>query len=113
MLHRLLIVRPPTQRWRQLRADGRITKQVDRAIRLHDVVVVVLSKWSVNSDWVDYELKSARKKEKDERRDVLCPVALDDSWKAKVDSDPNWGHLANKLVVDFSGWKTFDVALVL
>ena len=56
----------------------------------------------------------ARKKKKAERRPVLCPVALDDAWKQKVElrdgpGDPNrqlWLTLQQKLVVDFSGWKT-------
>jgi len=85
---------------------GDIVKQVDRAIRLNDVVIVVLSKWSVDSDWVEHELETARRKEKLEGRDVLCPVALDDSWKQRVDGDPLWRQLKKKLVVDFSEWDT-------
>jgi hypothetical protein len=45
---------------------------------------------------------------------VLCPIALDDAWKAKVAAedtpgDPSrvlWRTLQQKLVVDFSRWKT-------
>lgn len=56
----------------------------------------------------------ARKKEKDEGRPVLCPVALDDAWRAKLDAsvgpgDENralWRTLQAKLVIDFSAWKT-------
>ena len=65
-----------------------------------------LSENSVKSDWVEAELKMARKKEKEEARDVLCPVCLDESWKSKVESSVLWGQLEKKYVIDFSGWKT-------
>jgi hypothetical protein len=89
---------------------GPLQKQLDRVIRLNDVVVVVLSKASVQSDWVENELDMARKKEKEEKRDVLCPVALDTAWKSKMESsEPNrmlWLTLKQKNVLDFSKWKT-------
>ncbi len=84
---------------------GDLEKQIDRAIRLNDVVVLALSESSVDSDWVEHELEKARKKEKDEGRDVLCPVALDDAWKAKLD-DVLWRHVKKKNVLDFSKWKS-------
>jgi TIR domain/Pentapeptide repeats (8 copies) len=90
---------------------GPLQTQVSRAIRLNDVVLLVLSKASIKSGWVENELDMARRKEKDENRDALCPVALDESWKAKVFSDDNprrelWITLAQKNILDFSGWKT-------
>jgi hypothetical protein len=41
----------------------------------------------------------------------LCPVALDDSWKAKVqdkESDDRhlWRTLTKKNILDFSGWQS-------
>jgi uncharacterized protein YjbI with pentapeptide repeats len=93
---------------------GPIQDQVWRAIQLHHAVILVLSEDSVKSDWVENELDMARKKEKVEGRAVLCPVALDDAWRAKVDasdgpgdpSRPLWRTLTQKLVIDFSPWKT-------
>jgi len=64
----------------------------------------VVSEHSVQSDWVEYELESARKKEKAEGREVLCPVSLDGAWKGKVD-DPLWRVVKKAHVVDFSGWR--------
>lgn len=66
---------------------GDMNRQVLRELRRRDVVILILSEASVNSDWVEHELKEARKKEKEEGRDVLCPIAVDDTWKAKLD-DP-------------------------
>jgi hypothetical protein len=85
---------------------GSLKKQIVEAIRWNDVVLLVLSQHSVESDWVENELEMARKKEKKEKRDVLCPVALDDSWKAKVEGDPLWRQLTKKVILDFSGWQT-------
>jgi uncharacterized protein YjbI with pentapeptide repeats len=93
---------------------GSIQEQVWRAIQLHHVVILVLSEDSVKSDWVENELDMARQKEKAEGRAVLCPVALDDAWKTKVEAkdspgDPSrqlWRTLQQKVILDFSGWKT-------
>ena len=84
---------------------GSLQIQVHRAIRLNDVVLLVLSESSVNSYWVEHELEMARKKEKDEGRDVLCPVALDDAWKEKM-NHVLWRQVKEKNVLDFSKWKT-------
>ena len=87
---------------------GPLQKQIDRAIRLNDVVLIVLSKAAIESDWVENELEMARKKEKEEKRDVLCPIALDDSWKSKLEPDEPyrglWRTLTQKNVLDFSKW---------
>ena len=84
--------------------------QIFDAMRETDAVVLVLSESSINSDWVENELEMARKMEKLQERDVLCPVALDDSWKEKMaPTEPNravWLPLQQKLVLDFSK-KTF------
>lgn len=92
---------------------GPLQKQVSRAIRINDVVLLVLSKSSINSDWVENELDMARRKEKDEVRDVLCPVALDDAWKSKVfgseaDDRALWRTLTHKNILDFSAGTSFD-----
>lgn len=93
---------------------GAIQDQVWRAIQLHHVVIIVLSEDSTQSDWVENELDMAREKEKTEGRVVLCPVALDEAWRTKVDarggpgnpSRPLWRTLQQKLILDFSPWET-------
>ncbi|NLX94725.1 MAG: toll/interleukin-1 receptor domain-containing protein [Rhodopirellula sp.] len=87
-----------------------LQEQVIEAIRLRDMVLLVLSEASVNSDWVENELDIAHDKEKKEKRDVLCPIALDECWKAKLDHGaPHqklWRTLIHKNILDFSKWKT-------
>jgi hypothetical protein len=93
---------------------GTIQDQVWQAIQFHHVVILVLSAASVASDWVKNELDMAREKERAEGRAVLCPIALDGAWKAKVEAkgtpgDPRrelWLTLKEKLVVDFGGWES-------
>ena len=81
-------------------------------LRKHDVVVLVLSEASTSSDWVEHELDTARRAERVSKRDLLFPVALDDSWKSRMTDtswkakleDLLWRHSKTKLVVDFTTW---------
>ena len=54
---------------------------------------------------MEHEVKTARKIERETKRDVLCPVSLDDAWKDKI-TDVDWEHLTKKNILDFSKWKT-------
>ncbi len=89
---------------------GPLQRQIDRAIRLNDTVVLVLSRASIESAWVENELDLAWRKEKEENRNVICPIALDDSWKTKLQPDESsrvlWLTLEKKNVLDFSKWRT-------
>jgi hypothetical protein len=75
--------------WRDVHhaTAGRLDKVIDRAMRLNPTVLLILSKNSVESDWVEDEATRARKLERELGRDVLCPIAPDDSWK-----DCRWSH---------------------
>ena len=84
---------------------GPTQKQVARAIGLNDVVLLILSETSIKSDWVELELEMAREKEKRDGRPVLCPIALDDTWKDKK-GDVLWRQALKKNALDFSKWRT-------
>ena len=85
---------------------GRITRQLTRAIMSNDVVLVVLSKNSLSSDWVEWELASARERERTEGRDFICLIAIDTYWK-EWGEDPvlKWEVLKYQ-VVSFENWTT-------
>jgi hypothetical protein len=96
--------------WRDIHhsAAGRLETQIDRAIRLNPTVLLVLSERSVESDWVQHEARLARKLELETKRDVFCPVALDDTWK-----DCHWPERLREQIMeynilDFSDWKNED-----
>jgi len=93
--------------WRDIHeaTSGRLEKVVDQAMRQNPTVLLVLSENSVQSDWVEHEARSARELEKELKRDVLCPVALDGAWK-----DCPWPvrlreQIMEYNILDFSNWK--------
>ena len=49
----------------------KIHEQIDEAIHLHDRLLLILSKDSINSEWVRTEIAKARKREVKEKRRVL------------------------------------------
>lgn len=93
--------------WRDVHhmTAGPVEKQIDNAIRVNETVLLILSEHSVSSDWVEYEVSKARELEKSLNRHVICPIALDHSWK-----DAPWpGVIMNQVkkynILDFSEWE--------
>jgi len=84
---------------------GRLEKQIDRAMRLNPIVLLILSEHSIKSDWVEHEVRTARELEKELGRDVLCPVALDDSWKSSPWPKRVMEQIMEYNILDFSVWK--------
>lgn len=84
---------------------GDLQTQLRQQVRSREVFVIVLSPAALESDWVEAELEWARKRERELGKDMLCPVALDDSWKGKMD-DVLWRQLKRMYVLDFAKWKT-------
>ena len=96
--------------WRDtedMKIGDRMRPVIDRAIRLHDKLVLVLSEHSIESDWVESEVETAFEKERKQGRTVLFPIRLDDSvmetdkaWAAEIRRTRNIG--------DFREWKDHD-----
>ncbi|MCP4141858.1 MAG: toll/interleukin-1 receptor domain-containing protein [Chloroflexi bacterium] len=93
--------------WRDIHdaKAGRLETQIDRAIRHNPTVLLILSEHSTNSDWVEHEARLARKLEKELGRDVLCPIALDDSWKTCNWPERIKEQIMEYNILDFSNWK--------
>ncbi len=93
--------------WRDIHdmQSGRVEKQIDRAIRQNPTVLLVLSEHSLASDWVQHEVRSGRGLEKELGRDVLCPVALDESWKDSPWPDRLMEQVREYNILDFSAWR--------
>lgn len=90
-----------------LKIGARIRVGIDEAIRLHDKLLLVLSKHSVASDWVEQEVETALERERREKRTLLFPIRLDDAvmkvetgWPALIRNTRNIG--------DFRKWKNHD-----
>ncbi len=58
-----------------IRGGRKIHEQIDEAIRLHDKLLLILSEDSMSSDWVQTEIAKARKREAQEKQQMLFPVA--------------------------------------
>jgi TIR domain-containing protein/pentapeptide repeat protein len=90
-----------------LKIGDRIRTGIDEAIRVHDKLLLILSKSSVASGWVEREVKTALAKERKEKRTILFPVRVD---KAVFESLFDWAteirHERN--IGDFTRWKDHD-----
>ena len=93
--------------WRDVHhaTAGRLEKQIDCAIRHNPTVLMVLSKNSIKSDWVEHEVRTARELEQETGRDALCPVALDNSWKDSPWPKRVMEQVMEYNILDFSKWK--------
>ncbi len=96
--------------WRDIHdlKAGRIETQIDRAISQNRTVLLILSKNSIKSDWVEHEVRTARGVEKELGRDALCPVALDESWKSSPWPKRVMEQIMEYNILDFSAWEDDD-----
>ena len=54
----------------------KLIEQIDRAIQVNDRLLLVLSEHSLNSEWVQTEIRKARHAELREKRQKLFPIRL-------------------------------------
>jgi uncharacterized protein YjbI with pentapeptide repeats len=82
--------------------------RIDEAIRVHDRLLLVLSKDFIVSKWIASEVVEALAKEFRERRTILFPIRLDNSI---MDTKPAWmaALLATRQIGDFREWKNHDL----
>jgi uncharacterized protein YjbI with pentapeptide repeats len=87
---------------------AKIRPAIDASIRVYDKLLLVLSEHSVNSQWVEQEVETALRREREQNAAVLFPVRLDDAvfsvnggWPALVTNTRNIG--------DFRKWKEHDM----
>ena len=85
----------------------RFQERIEESIRLFDKLMIVLSKASVESRWVEREVNAALEREDREKRTVLFPIRIDNAvmsapqpWAADIRRSRHIG--------DFSGWKDHD-----
>ncbi len=86
---------------------ARIRDGIDQAVKLHDKVILVLSKNSIESHWVEQEVESAYERERNENSEVLLPIMIDNSV---MKHDRAWSsHLRrSRNIGDFKRWKNLD-----
>jgi hypothetical protein len=84
-----------------------IIKGIDEAIRVHEKVLLLLSKSSVESNWVEHEVELALTREVHTDHPVLFPVRLDD---AIFETTEGWAVTLreSRHIGDFRDWKNYD-----
>jgi TIR domain/Pentapeptide repeats (8 copies) len=98
-----------------IQAGKKIHEQIDEAIRRYERLLLILSPYSMDSEWVKTEMSKARKREIAERKRVLFPVGLVPfevvrDWEC-FDSDTGKDsarEIREYYVPDFSNWKNHD-----
>jgi serine/threonine protein kinase len=93
----------------------KLFEQVDRAIQMHDRLLLVLSENSLHSNWVEQEIRRAREFERKGGPRKLFPIRLTDyetlqEWvcmdtKAVEDLAE---EVRSYYIPDFSNWKSYD-----
>ena len=99
----------------EMKGGRKLHEQIDEAIRLHDKLLLILSKDSMNSEWVKTEIAKARKREVKEGKRVLFPVRLVEfdvlrDWEC-FDGDTGKDsarEIREYFIPDFSNWKDHD-----
>ncbi len=89
--------------------------QIDEAIRVYDKLLLVLSEYSMESDWVKLEIRKTRKQERETGRTMLFPISVVSfaqlrAWEC-IDSDTGEDLAAEVRtyhIPDFSNWKAHD-----
>jgi TIR domain len=96
----------------EMKAGRKLFDQIDRAIQLHDKLLIVLSKESISSNWVETELRRARRQEKLRKERKLFPIRLCDmktlqKWQCfDVDSGRDIAQEVREYFIpDFSSWQ--------
>jgi hypothetical protein len=88
---------------KDLKIGDNIGISINRAIRLTDKVLLVLSRASANSRWVRREVEFALKREAETKRTVLFPIRIDDA--VMKTNDPYSRILLNsKHIGNFTDW---------
>jgi hypothetical protein len=98
-----------------IQGGKKLHEQIDQAIRVHDKLLLVLSPHSMASNWVEFELRRARRREIRDQCRVLFPVRLVNytalrNWEC-FDADTG-RDLATEIreyfIPDFTNWKDHD-----
>ena len=100
---------------KDMKGGEKIPEQIERAIQMHDRLLLVLSERSIQSEWVQQELRRARRAEIAEQRRKLFPIRLVDfealqDWEcpdSRTGSDLA-EEVRQYFIPDFSRWKEHD-----
>lgn len=95
-----------------IKGGQKIFEQIERAIQLYDKLLLVLSKHSMDSEWVISEIRNARRAELTEKKRKFFPIRLVNfeeikDWKC-FDSESGKDlaiEVREYFIPDFTNWK--------
>lgn len=94
----------------------KLRDQINKAINSFDKLLIILSKNSMESDWVVTEIRDGRQREKEEGRQVLFPVSLVPMEEVKqwecfdADSGKDLAvEIREYFIPDFSQWQNDQI----
>jgi uncharacterized protein YjbI with pentapeptide repeats len=92
-----------------------IDERIDRVVRPYDKLLLVLSRDSLNTYWVQTEIYKATQREKNEARRLLHPVSLVPNeelaaWQCRdADTGKDFAsEIRQRTVLDFSSWRNLE-----
>ncbi len=90
-----------------MKIGDKIRPRIDESIRLYDKLLLILSRDSVASQWVEHEVETAIGKELEGVPNVLFPIRLDE---AVMESKTGWAsHIRlTRHIGDFTNWKNHE-----
>jgi len=91
-----------------MKIGDKIWDRLDRTIRIHDKLLLILSEHSIDSDWVEKEVETAFEKERQNPgKTVLFPIRLDG---AVMETNKAWAADIRRTrhIGDFTNWKNHD-----
>jgi len=98
----------------EMKGGRKIHEQIFEAIHYHDKLILVITEASMNSNWVELEIKRARKREQTENRRVLFPIMLTSyeqiqDWELITsDGEDLAEEIRQYYIPNFSNWKDYD-----
>jgi hypothetical protein len=84
---------------------------IESQIKSHDRLIVILSKSSLQSQWVQFEVETALELERKKRSEIIIPVCIDDyAFKSRV----SWArHLVRtKNIARHQNWERSDSSFI-
>lgn len=90
-----------------LKIGDKTMPTIDRAIRIRDKLMIVLSENSIESNWVEREVETAEAEELATGKNILFPIRIDD---AVMKTDKDWAQRIRKTrhIGDFREWEDTD-----
>lgn len=84
-----------------------IRSEIQKQIKIHDKLIVVISKNSYKSRWVEEEVQRAEEKERNNNSRVIIPICIDDVSKVEFGWIPSLRN--DRFIGDFTRWQNSEI----